>query len=66
MNDRTKTTTTAGTNAAADTMTDIQRPWWKRIGWLVLIWVGSVAALGLVAWLFRLLMRSAGMMPPGA
>ncbi|GGX28807.1 hypothetical protein GCM10007242_39010 [Pigmentiphaga litoralis] len=50
----------------ADTINDIQRPWWKRMGWLLLIWGGSVAALGVVAWLFRMLMRSAGMMPPGA
>ena len=27
---------------------------WKRIGWLVLIWTLSVAALGLVAYAIRL------------
>lgn len=37
------------------------RPLWKRLGWLVLIWGLSVAALGLVALLFRLLMRLAGL-----
>lgn len=29
-------------------------PMWKRIGWLVLIWTLSVAALGLVAYAIRL------------
>ena len=29
-------------------------PPWKRIGWLVLIWTLSVAALGLVAYAVRL------------
>jgi hypothetical protein len=27
--------------------------WPKRLGWFVLIWVLSVAALGTVAWLIR-------------
>jgi hypothetical protein len=35
--------------------------WPRRIGWLLLIWGASVAALALVAWLIRLAMRSAGM-----
>ena len=26
---------------------------WKRLGWLVLIWAGSIAALGLVAGMIR-------------
>lgn len=34
---------------------------WHRLGWLVLIWAGSVAALGLFAWLIRLFMTAAGM-----
>jgi hypothetical protein len=29
-------------------------PVWKRIGWLVLIWTLSVAALGVVAYAIRL------------
>ncbi|MGO4154450.1 DUF2474 domain-containing protein [Cupriavidus sp. YAF13] len=37
------------------------RPWLKRLGWMVLIWVASVAALGVAALLLRLLMRLAGM-----
>jgi len=37
------------------------RPWWQRLGWLALIWLLSVLALGLVAWLLRLLMGAAGL-----
>jgi len=33
------------------------------MGWFVAIWIGSVAALGLAAWLLRLLMRAVGMSP---
>lgn len=35
--------------------------WLKRVGWLVLIWAVSVAALGVVALLFRLVMKAAGL-----
>ena len=35
--------------------------WARRVGWLALIWVASVAALGLVALLIRWGMNSAGM-----
>lgn len=39
-----------------------QKPnWWRRIGWLIIIWVASVAALGVVALLLRLFMTAAGM-----
>jgi hypothetical protein len=27
--------------------------WWQRLGWLVLIWAGSVAALAVVSLLIR-------------
>jgi hypothetical protein len=37
------------------------RLWLGRFGWLALIWALSVAALGVVATLLRLLMRAAGM-----
>ena len=36
-------------------------PWLRRVGWLVAIWAGSIAALTVVALLFRLLMNLAGM-----
>lgn len=35
--------------------------WWRRIGWLVLIWCASVASLAAVAWLVRRLMAAVGM-----
>lgn len=35
--------------------------WWRRIGWLIVIWIVSVASLGVVALLLRLLMTAAGM-----
>jgi Protein of unknown function (DUF2474) len=38
-----------------------KKPWLQRVGWLVLIWTGSVAALAVVAVLFRLLMNMAGL-----
>jgi Protein of unknown function (DUF2474) len=37
------------------------KPWLRRVGWLILIWAGSVAALGLVALVFRLLMAAIGL-----
>ena len=35
--------------------------WLRRICWLAILWLGGVAALGLVALLLRLLMHAAGM-----
>jgi len=35
--------------------------WLRRLGWLLLIWAASVAALGLAALAMRLLMHAAGM-----
>ena len=40
-----------------------KKPLWQRLGWLVLIWAGSVAALGVVAWLMRMFMAAAGRSP---
>lgn len=37
------------------------RPWWQKLGWLILIWAASVAALGLVAFFLRLFMHAAGL-----
>ena len=39
----------------------VKAPLYKRLGWLVLIWAGSVAALGVVAWLMRMFMSAAGL-----
>jgi hypothetical protein len=38
-----------------------RRQWASRLGWLVLIWVCSVAALGFTAWLMKVLMRAGGL-----
>ena len=35
--------------------------WLLRLGWLVLIWAGSVLALGVVAGIFRVVMNLAGL-----
>ena len=35
--------------------------WLRRVGWLAIIWAGSIAALAVVALIFRLLMNLAGM-----
>jgi len=35
--------------------------WRKRVGWLVLIWLLSVAALGVVAAALKVIMRIAGL-----
>ena len=44
---------------------DRERPaapsWWKRLGWLVLIWSASVLVLGLVAALVKLIMNAVGL-----
>lgn len=42
-----------------------KKPLWQRLGWLVLIWSGSVLALGLVSYLLRLAMNAAGLSSPG-
>jgi hypothetical protein len=38
-----------------------KQPLWKRLGWLVVIWTGSVLALFIVATLLRMFMTAAGM-----
>jgi hypothetical protein len=38
-----------------------RKPWLRRIGWLVLIWTASVAALGVVALILHGLMSLAGL-----
>lgn len=41
-----------------------KKPMWQRLGWLVLIWAGSVLALAAVSYLLRLFMQAAGMGTP--
>ena len=37
------------------------RLWLSRVGWLLLIWLASVLALGVVAYLLRLFMQLVGL-----
>jgi Protein of unknown function (DUF2474) len=41
--------------------TGTRNKWLRRVGWLVLIWTASVAAMGLAAFFFRLVMRASGL-----
>ena len=36
-----------------------KKPLWQRLGWLAMIWVGSVGALFIVASLMRMFMNAA-------
>jgi hypothetical protein len=38
-----------------------KKPLWQRLGWLVMIWTGSVVALFIVASLMRMFMNAAGL-----
>ncbi|VVN80667.1 DUF2474 domain-containing protein [Pseudomonas fluorescens] len=38
-----------------------KKPLWQRLGWLALIWTGSVLALAIVAGLMRMFMNAAGL-----
>ncbi|WP_433737225.1 DUF2474 domain-containing protein [Pseudomonas putida] len=38
-----------------------RKPLWQRLGWLALIWMGSVGALFVVASLMRMFMNAAGL-----
>ena len=35
--------------------------WLRRVGWLLVLWLGGVAVLGLVALALRVLMHAAGL-----
>jgi hypothetical protein len=37
------------------------KPLWKKVGWLIVIWSGSVVALGIAAEVLRMFMTAAGM-----
>jgi hypothetical protein len=38
-----------------------KKPLWHRLGWLAMIWAGSVVALFIVASLMRMFMSAAGL-----
>jgi uncharacterized membrane protein len=38
-----------------------RRLWARRVGWLLILWVGGVASLAVIAFLMRMIMRMAGM-----
>ncbi|OOE76058.1 hypothetical protein BZG23_05125 [Salinivibrio sp. ML290] len=42
-------------------MVGMTKPAWQRWLWLIVIWIASVAALGVISWLFKLLMHAAGL-----
>lgn len=42
-------------------MAAAEKPWWKKLLWLIIIWTSSVAALAVVAYGMKMLMRSAGL-----
>ena len=37
------------------------RLWWRRVGWLVALWLAGVLTIGLIALLFRALMGAVGL-----
>ena len=46
---------------SVDESAAINRPWQKRVGWLVLLWLVGVGTLGLVALLLKFVMQLAGL-----
>ncbi|MDF0377098.1 DUF2474 domain-containing protein [Methylophilus sp. YYY-1] len=55
-------TTIKHTTGTKSVQADTTRPnWRKRVGWLCLIWLASIAALGVVSLLLRFCMRLAGL-----
>lgn len=40
----------------ATTDTTERRPFWQRLGWMAAIWLASVAVLGAVGWMIRLVL----------
>ncbi|MDD0976080.1 DUF2474 domain-containing protein [Pseudomonas fontis] len=48
-----------------DTFEEEKKPLLQRLGWLAVIWTGSVLTLAVFAWLVRLFMSAAGLSTPG-
>ncbi|MDD2055199.1 DUF2474 domain-containing protein [Pseudomonas putida] len=51
----------SGKNHLHDLEQAEKKPLWQRLGWLALIWTGSVLALFIVASLMRVFMNAAGL-----
>lgn len=51
----------AGKHSLEEIKAAEKKPLWQRLGWLALIWVGSVGALFIVASLMRMFMNAAGL-----
>jgi len=51
----------AGKPSLQDIEAAEKKPLWQRLGWLAIIWTGSVLALFVVASLMRLFMNAAGL-----
>lgn len=51
----------SGKNSLHDLEQAEKKPLWQRLGWLALIWTGSVLALFIVASLMRVFMNAAGL-----
>ncbi|MEY0233921.1 DUF2474 domain-containing protein [Providencia manganoxydans] len=45
----------------ATTDQPVASPWWKKMGWMAVFWLGSVLVLFAFSSVFRLLMTAAGM-----
>jgi hypothetical protein len=43
------------------TQSSADHSWWKRFGWLIVIWSISVISLGIVAYAIKKFMNAAGM-----
>lgn len=39
------------------TITETSRPLWQRLLWFIALWAGSVAALGIVGYAIRLVLK---------
>lgn len=42
--------------------TGTSRVWWRRFGWLIVLWLGGVGAVALIALVFRGVMGAIGLM----
>ncbi|WP_090188429.1 DUF2474 domain-containing protein [Pseudomonas arsenicoxydans] len=51
----------AGKHSLQEIKAAESKPLWRRLGWLALIWAGSVGALFIVASLMRMFMNAAGL-----